>query len=117
MILTTDDGKTITSFSNINPEITEADDEIFTFVNMPLEILINAKPGLSQPILGTYDMSFDVDISVDNMYEQVWKFPTYVGMNIGRSMTTGTLRWTDDEGEHEIDVSGIGTLWSMRALL
>ncbi len=117
MILTTDDGETITSFSNVNPEITVSDDEIFTFVNMPLEILINAKPGLNQPILRTYSMSFDVDISVDNMYEQVWKFPTYVGMNIGRSMTTGSLRWTDDEGEHEIDVTGIGTLWSMRALL
>ncbi len=117
MIITTNDGQTITSFSDVNPEITVSDDEIFTFVNMPLEIVINANPGITQPLLATYDISFNIDISADNMYEQVWKFPTYVGMNVGRSMVSGTLTWTDDEGDHEIDVQGIGTLWSMRALL
>jgi len=117
IIITTNDGKTVTSFSDVNPEITESDDEIFTFVNMPLEILINSKPGLTQPILSTYNLDFNLDISVDNTYEKVWKFPTYVGMNVGRSVASGTLSWSDDDGEHELELDGIGVLWSMRALL
>jgi hypothetical protein len=117
LIITTDEGKTITILDNINPEITKSNDEIFPFVKIPLEIDINAKAGLSQPLLSTYNIEFNIKIKSENSYEKIWKFPTYVGMSVGRSTITGTIAWTDNEGNHELDLSGIGTQWSMRALL
>lgn len=117
LIITTNKGETVTALANINPEIIESDEEIFTFVSMPLEIHISARPGVVQPLLSTYDMSLNIDISLENTYEKIWKFPTYVGMNVGRNSVTGTLTWNDDDGEQTIDLSGIGTMWSMRAFL
>jgi predicted secreted hydrolase len=116
-ILTTDQGKTITSLQDVDPEILESDDEIFTFVKMPLEIEINGKPGALQPLLGTYDIIMDVNLQVDNTVENVWKFPTYVGMNVGRSLVSGSVTWTDEDGDQEVEFSGIASTWSMRAFL
>jgi len=117
LILTTNEGETLTTFQNVNPEITMVDEEIFTFVSMPLKIQISGQPGISQPILGSYDISISVDLTVDNTYEKIWKFPTYVGMNIGRTVVSGSITWTDDDGEHVTDLQGIGSIWSMRAFL
>ncbi len=117
LILTTDQGKTLTSLQDVNPEITESDDEIFTFVKMPLEIQINGKPSAIQPLLGTYDIILDINLQVDNTVENVWKFPTYVGMNVGRSIVSGSITWTDEEGDQEVEFSGIASTWSMRAFL
>ena len=117
LILTTDQGKTITSLKDVDPEITESDDEIFTFVKMPLEIQINGKPSAIQPLLGTYDIILDINLQVDNTYENVWKFPTYVGMNVGRSIVSGSVIWTDEDGDQEVEFSGIASTWSMRAFL
>ena len=117
LILTTNDGETLTTFQNIHPEMTMVDEEIFTFVSMPLKIQISGQPGVSQPILGTYDISLSVDLTVENTYEKIWKFPTYVGMNVGRTIVSGSLTWTDDDGEHIVDLQGIGSIWSMRAFL
>lgn len=116
-IITTDEGNTITILDNINPEITKSDDEIFPFVRMPLDININAKAGLAQPLLSTYNIEINIDIISENTYDKIWKFPTYVGMLIGRSSVIGTIEWTDNEGFHEIELDGIGSQWSMRALL
>jgi hypothetical protein len=117
LILTTDQGKTITSLKDIDPEITESEDEIFTFVKMPLEIQINGKPSAMQPLLGTYDIILDINLQMDNTYETVWKFPTYVGMNVGRSIVSGSVTWTDEDGDQEVEFSGIASTWSMRAFL
>ncbi len=117
LILTTTEGKTLTSFDDVNPEITESYDEIFTFVEMPMKIKIEGKPGVVQPLLGSYDIALTIDLTTENIYEHVWKFPTYVGMNVGRSTVKGTISWTDDDGQHTISVQGIGTSWSMRAFL
>jgi hypothetical protein len=117
LIITTNKGNTITILDNINPEIIKSNDEIFPFVRMPIEININAKAGLSQPLLSTYNIEFDIDIISENTYDKIWKFPTYVGMSVGRSTIIGTIEWTDDEGNHELELNGIGTQWSMRALL
>jgi hypothetical protein len=117
LIVTTDNGNTITILDNINPEITKSDDEIFPFVRIPLEINIVGKAGLSQPLLSTYNIEININIKSENTYEKIWKFPTYVGMSIGRSSIIGTIEWTDNEGYHEIELEGIGTQWSMRALL
>ena len=117
LIITTDEGNTITMLENINPEITKSEDELFPFVKMPTEININAKAGVVQPLLSTYNIELDIDITAENTCEKVWKFPTYVGMNVGMNTISGTISWTDDDGNHEIELNGIGTIWSMRALL
>lgn len=117
LILTTNKGKSITAFDNVLPEITEADDEIFTFVTMPIKIHVTGSPGLCQPLLSTYDIALNIDISIENTCEKIWKFPTYVGMNVGSCTVSGTVTWTDDDGEHEVELNGIGTVWSMRAFL
>jgi len=117
LILTTDEADSITVFGDVNPEISETDDEIFTFVEMPLKIFVNGKPGLVQPLLNTYDISLNFDMNYVNAVEQVWKFPTYVGMSIGRNAVSGSITWNDDEGSHEVSLQGIGTMWNMRAFL
>jgi len=117
LIITTDKGNTITLLNNINPEITKSEDELFPFVKMPTELNINAKAGVAQPLLSTYNIELDIDITAKNTYEKVWKFPTYVGMNVGMNVVSGTISWSDDDGNHEIELNGIGTIWSMRALL
>jgi hypothetical protein len=35
-------------------------------------------------------------------------------MKIGRNTVTGEITWSDDDGEHEINLNGIGTIWNMR---
>ena len=117
LIITTDNGNTITILDNINPEITKSNDEIFPFVRIPSEITINAKAGLNQPLLSTYNIELNIQIKFENTYDKIWKFPTYVGMSVGLSSITGTIEWTDDDGNHELELNGIGTQWSMRALL
>lgn len=117
IIITATDGKTLTALDNVNAEVTEAFDEIFTFVQMPMKININGKPGIAQPLLSSYNIVLDIDLSSDNIYEHIWKFPTYVGMNVGRSAVRGTISWTDDEGGHTLSIQGVGTIWSMRAFL
>lgn len=117
LILTTNMGDTLTILNNINPEIISSDKEIFTFVSMPQEISLNAQPGVIQPLLNTFDISLNLRLSFDNSYEKIWKFPTYVGMKIGRNIVSGSITWNDDEGEHTIDLNGVGSMWSMRAFL
>ena len=68
-------------------------------------------------LLLLYDISLDFNINIDNAYEKIWKFPTYVGMNVGRCSIDGIITWTDEDGEHNIDIQGIGTIWSMRAFI
>jgi len=117
LIITTNSGDTITALNNINPEIITSDKEIFTFVSMPQEINLNGQPGLTQPLLNTFDISLNLGLTFDQSYEKIWKFPTYVGMKIGRNIASGTISWNDDEGEHIVELNGVGTMWSMRAFL
>ena len=79
-----------------------------------LEIHVTGNPGLYQPLLNTYDIALNFDLSIDNTYEKIWKFPTFVGMKVGRSTITGTISWKDEEGDQEIQLNGIGTVWNMR---
>ena len=84
---------------------------------MPHEININGQPGIAQPLLNTFDISLNLGLSFDNAYEKIWKFPTYVGMKIGRNIVSGTITWNDDDGEHTVNLNGFGTMWSTRAFL
>ena len=116
LVITTDHGRTLTQLNNIEPKIVKSDTKVFPFVTIPSEIRVTAKPSILQPLLKPYDIQLDINIVADNTYEKVWKFPTYVGMKVGRSTITGTMQWSDDDGDHEIEVNGIGTFWSMSAL-
>lgn len=116
LVITTNEGQTFTKLENIDPEITRSY-KIFPFAKLPSEISITAKPGITQILLKPYKIQLDIEINVDNSYDKAWKFPTYVGMEIGRSTITGKITWSDDDCNHEIELNGIGVLWSMRALI
>jgi hypothetical protein len=123
LILTTDDGETITELKNLDIKITREDSKIFPFVRMPADFTIVAKPSLnpiyliSQSFLYGTNTILDVDIEVENAYNKVWNFPTYLGMKLGMCELEGTISWCDDDGEHQLSLNGIGLSWSMRALL
>jgi len=116
LVITTNKGITITKLEDIDPEITKSY-KIFPFAQMPSEISITAKPSRLQLLLRSYKIQLDIDIVAENYYEKVWKFPTYVGMKVGRSTMSGKITWSDNDGNYEIELNGIGTIWSMRALL
>lgn len=115
LIITTDQGETLTILEDI--EITtKKSDKLFLLLKMPSELGINAKPSISQILLKTYEIGLNIDITDENTYEKIWKFPTYVGMKIGMNTVTGTIKWSNEDGDHEIELSGIGTIWNMRRL-
>ena len=123
LLITTDNGETITELKNVDLKITREDDKIFPFVRMPADFSITAKPSLnpiyviSQSLLYGTNTKLDVNIEIENSYNKIWKFPTYMGMKVGACEIEGTLSWSDEEGEHQIPINGIGVSWSMRALL
>jgi hypothetical protein len=122
IFITTDQGETYTELRNVDLEITREDSKIFPFVKMPAKFNVFARPSInpiyaiSQALLYGSNLELDIDIEIANPYSKVWKFPTYVGMKLGLCTTMGTLSWSDDEGDHEIDLQGTGASWSMRAL-
>jgi len=123
LLITTDNGETLTELKNVDLKITREDAKIFPFVKMPIDFDIKAKPSLktihvvSQSLLYGTNLKLDAEIKVKNSLNKIWKFPTYVGMKVGLCEIEGTLSWSDEEGEHQMDISGIGNSWSMRALL
>jgi hypothetical protein len=123
LLVSTDNGNTFTELRNVDLKITQSDERIFPFVRMPLDFKLTAKPSanplylVSQSLLyGSY-LKLDVDIEVQISNDRAWKFPTYLGMKIGLCTIDGTLSWSDDDGDHELPIMGVGNSWSMRALL
>ncbi|UCH72323.1 MAG: hypothetical protein JSW62_01900, partial [Thermoplasmatales archaeon] len=118
IIITTDQGDTFTILDDIESEITEENENIFLFVKMPAEINVKAEPSFLQLFLKDKEIKLELTIKAENTYEKIWKLPTYVGMRLGRSLISGRITWIDDFGEQQkIDLNGIGSMWSMRALL
>ena len=123
VLITTTNGETITELKNIDLKITRGDSQIFPFVKMPAEFDIQARPSIkpeyivSQSFLYGTNTELDINIDVVSAYNKIWKFPTYVAMKVGMCSVDGTLSWSDDEGDHNIPLNGIGITWSMRALL
>jgi hypothetical protein len=123
VIITTDKGKSLTELRNVDLKITKEDERIFPFVRMPSEFQFTAKPSLdplyviSQSFLYGTNLKLAMDVGVENAYNKVWKFPTYVGMKVGMCSINGTLSWSDDDGDHVVSLDGLGVTWSMRALL
>jgi len=116
LVITADQGETLTVLDDIEFEITKSDEKIFPFVKMPSEFSLTAKPSIIQPLLKTYNIELKLNIISENTCEKVWKIPTYVGMKIGMSKISGKITWSDDEGDQEVELNGIGNIWSMRAL-
>lgn len=116
LVITTNQGETLTILDNINLKIIKSK-RIFPFVKMPSEFSLEGKPSLLQPILKTYKIKLEINIENDNTYERIWKFPTYLGMKVGMSSISGKITWSDGDGDYEVDLNGVATSWSMRALL
>jgi len=112
-IITTDEGKKITPLEDLEI-ITKKSDKIFLLMKMPSELSINAKASMSQLLLRTYNINLDIDIKDVEYYDKIWKFPTYLGMKIGMNSVNGKISWSDDDGDHEIELSGLGSIWNMR---
>jgi hypothetical protein len=121
LIITTDNGKTLTVLEDIDVTIKKSEkfeDKIFLFVKMPKSISINAKPGVIQPLIKSYNIELELNIQPENTYDKLWRLPTYTGMKIGRSSITGKLTWNDVEGiSQEVELNGIGNIWNMRSLV
>jgi predicted secreted hydrolase len=113
LIITTDHGETVTILENLDITIKNSD-KLFLLLKMPKDIKISAKPSISQILLKTSDISLNIDITAKNTYDKTWKFPTYVGMKIGLNTVTGSIKWSDNDGNHEVELNGIGTIWNMR---
>ena len=113
LVITTDQGEALTVLGDIGITI-EKSDGLFLLLKMPSEISITARASITQILLKTYDIRLDIDITAKNTYEKTWKFPTYVGMKLGLNTVTGKVKWSDDQGDHEIELSGTGTIWNMR---
>jgi len=114
VIITTDQGSTLTKLESTTIEI-EKSDKLFLLLKMPTQTNVSAEAKLvSQFLLKTYDIGLNIEINDDNTFDKIWKFPTYVGMKIGRSTVTGSLTWSDEDGSHNVKLNGIGTIWNMR---
>lgn len=113
LIITTNQGETLTVLNDIDITIEESD-KLFLLLKMPSEIRILARPSITQVLLKTYDINLDINIKAKNTYGKIWKFPTYVGMKLGLNTVSGKIKWSDNEGDHHIELIGSGTIWTMR---
>jgi len=117
LFITTDEGKTLTSLDDINIKITESNEKVFLkIVTMPSEYSVSADARATQLLLKSAKIKLDLDIKTDNAFCKIWKFPTYVGMKVGMSSVNGKIEWSDNDGNYEVELDGLATSWSMRAL-
>jgi predicted secreted hydrolase len=123
LLISTDGGETITELKDVNLKITQKDEKVFPLVKLPAAFSLKADTSInplyvvSQSLLYGTKATLSADISITHATNQIWKFPTYVGMKIGYCVIDGAISWADDEGDHEVSVQGIGVSWNMRALL
>jgi predicted secreted hydrolase len=123
LLITTDRGVTFTELKDVNLKITQKDEQVFPLVKLPSAFSLKGDTSLnplyviSQSLLYETKTTFTGDITISHSTTKIWKFPTYVGMKIGYCTIDGLMSWTDDEGDHEIPLQGIGVSCNMRALL
>ena len=113
VIITTNNGKTLTILDEVTTEIIQSD-KVFLLLNIPNEEKVIASPGTVQVFLKTYSISLNLNIETDNSLDNTWRYPAHVGMKIGRSTVSGLITWTDDSTLHEVELNGIATTWNMR---
>ena len=82
---------------------------------MPSQISIIAKPNpVTQILMKDYNLRLTLNIDSENAHSRIWRFPNYVGMKVGMQSCKGKIKWSDDEGSHEVDLLGTGSIWNMR---
>ena len=122
-LVTSDRGVTMTELKDVNLKITAKDEKVFPLVRLPNAFSVEADPSInplyfvSQSLLYGSKIKIQGEIDISHGTSKVWKFPTYLGMKIGYCTIDGTMSWTDDDGDHEVPIHGIGVSWNMRALL
>ncbi len=123
LLLTTDNGDTITELKDVDITITRTEDQQMPFVKMPIDFELFAKPSLdpthliSQSLLFGTNTEIEADIETRNAIDKIWKFPAYLHMKVGYTIIEATISFSDDDGDHRIPVEGIGISWNMRAFL
>ncbi|KYK20302.1 hypothetical protein AYK24_03845 [Thermoplasmatales archaeon SG8-52-4] len=113
IIITTDNGESLTLLEDIDIT-TQQTDNLFLLLKMPSRFTIKAKTDASQILLRSFNINLNLDILAKNTYDKTWKFPTYLGMKIGFNTVTGRIQWSDTDEEHDIELNGTGTIWTMR---
>ncbi len=113
-IMLTPDGESITEFScfDLNPKQKE---KVFLFTKFPTRYSLYAKK-THNIMLQRIDLKLNLGISTYNTYQQIWKFPSYLGIKVGMCNVSGTISWTDGEKNYNINLSGQGIGWTTRAL-
>jgi len=112
-LITTDHGVTLSRLSDVNIKI-EKSDSIFPLLNIPSETSIKSQAGTLEVLMKSYEMNLELNLKSDNTIGRTWKRLTHVGMKIGRCTANGVITWKDDDGLHEIELNGVGTIWNMR---
>jgi len=114
LVITSDQGDRLTLLKDLDITTKESD-SLFLLLKMPSNIRIFGRPNsISQILLKTYNIYLDLEIDAENTVDKIWKFPTYVGMKVGMQSCKGKIKWSDDEGSHEVDLLGTGSIWNMR---
>jgi predicted secreted hydrolase len=123
ILITSDHGVTVTELKDVNLKITAKDEKVFPLVKLPASFSLEADPSvnplylISQSLLYGSKTKIQGTIDISHATSKIWKFPTYLGMKIGYCIIDGTMSWTDDDGDHQTPIHGIGVSWNMRALL
>ncbi|PNX51791.1 MAG: hypothetical protein BV456_01910 [Thermoplasmata archaeon M8B2D] len=113
ILITSDNGNKITNLENVDVSIINSD-KLFLLLNIPIETQVTAVPSNTQIILKSYNIKLNINIKTENTIDPDWKTLTGVGMKIGRSTVTGNIIWNDEDGDHDVEIDGIGTIWNMR---
>lgn len=123
LLITTDRGETMTELKDVNLKITQKDENVFPLVKLPSAFSLTADPSLNPLYLISQSLLYETkttligDLEITHTTSKIWKFPTYLGMKIGYCTIQGTISWSDNDGDYEVPVHGIGVSWNMRALL
>lgn len=113
LIITTDQGNTLTVLEDVDLEIKQSD-KIFTFGYIPTEMQITGKASSTQLIIRDANIKLDLNIKENTAFDHIWKSLIHTGMKIGRTSVEGTITWHDNYGDHSVQLNGIGTIWNMR---
>ena len=113
VIITTDKGETITSLDDVEITIDESD-KAGLLLKTPTEISIKAKPKITRVLLSTYDIFLELNIKFEKSIEKKFGVIDVIDMNIGRSTVSGKITWSDENGDHDVALNGIGSMWTMR---
>jgi predicted secreted hydrolase len=113
IVITTDKGKKLTLLEDTKIDIKNSD-KLFLLLNMPNRMTITSQNSPTQLGLKGTNTKLTLNINSGAALDKQWKRFAHVGMKIGRADINGRISWTDNDGNHEIQLNGIGTIWNMR---